>query len=65
MGDLAVPVSNLMYAAREQAVSYERWCRCARVLLGWEDDEAEIGPDLYAAGLTLLAAARMMVMGRA
>ncbi len=63
MGDLAVPVSTLTYAAREQGVSYERWCQCARLLLGWDGD-GEIGPELYAAGLTPLAAARAMVLGR-
>ncbi len=45
-------------------MSYERWCQCARLLLGWED-EAEVRPDLYAAGMTPLAAARVMVLGRA
>ena len=47
-----------------QRVSYEVWCQCTHLLLGSTDGARDVWPDLYAAGMTPLAAAREMVFGR-
>jgi hypothetical protein len=47
----------------ERRVSYEVWCQCARLLLGSAAGDRNVQPDLYAAGMTPLAAVREMVFG--
>jgi len=59
MGDVAAPLLSTV----ERRVSYEVWCHCTRLLLGWADDAGDVRPDLYAAGMTPLAAVREMVLG--
>jgi hypothetical protein len=44
-------------------MSYEVWCQCARLLLGWSDGDAAQWPTLYRAGLTPLQAARATGFG--
>jgi hypothetical protein len=46
-------------------LSYEAWCQCARLLLGWAEDDATLWPVLYRAGLTPLQAARATGFGNA
>jgi hypothetical protein len=43
--------------------SYEVWCQCARLLLGWADGDAAQWPALYRGGLTPLQAARKIGFG--
>jgi hypothetical protein len=59
MGDFAAPLLSTV----ERRVSYEVWCQCTRLLLAWADDAEDVRPDLYAAGMTPLAAVREMVFG--
>lgn len=59
MGDFAAPLTSTI----ERRVSYEVWCQCARLLLGCADGVGDIRPDLYAAGMTPIAAVRQMVFG--
>jgi hypothetical protein len=65
MGDFAVPLADMAPDAELRQVSYEVWCQCARLLLGWADGAGEIRPDLYATGMTPLAAVREMILGPA
>lgn len=46
-------------------VSYEAWCQCARLLLGWAEGDAAQWPALYRGGLTPLQAARATCFGDA
>jgi hypothetical protein len=48
-----------------QRLSYEMWCQCARLLLGWAEGDAVQWPALYRAGLTPLQAARETGFGDA
>ncbi len=59
MGDFTAPLT----ATVEPRISYEVWCHCTRLLLGGPDGAGDTRPDLYAAGLTPLAAVREMVFG--
>jgi hypothetical protein len=44
-------------------MSYEVWCQCARLLLGWPDGDAAQWPALYREGFTPLQAARATGFG--
>jgi hypothetical protein len=63
MGDFANPLAEMAPTVEPRRVSYEVWCQCTRLLLGWTDDAGEIPSALYAAGMTPLAAVRHMVFG--
>jgi hypothetical protein len=43
---------------RWRKLSYDVWCQCARLLLGWAEGDAAEWPALYGAGLTPLQAVR-------
>lgn len=59
MGDFGAPLTSTI----KQRVSYEVWCQCTRLLLGYADGDGDVRPDLYAAGMTPLTAVREMVFG--
>ncbi len=46
-------------------MTYEVWCQCARLLLGWAEGDAAQWPALYRGGLTPLQAARQTGFGDA
>jgi hypothetical protein len=60
---MAYEAAPLAPTVRLQGVSYEVWCQCTRLLLGSTDGARDEWPDLYAAGMTPLAAAREVVFG--
>jgi hypothetical protein len=46
-----------------QRPPFAEWCQCTRLLLGWVAGMPGNWPDLYAAGVTPLQAARRTVFG--
>jgi hypothetical protein len=59
MGDFAAP----LVSTAKQRVSYDAWCECTRLLLGSVAGAGDVRSELYAAGMTPLAAAREVVFG--
>ena len=43
--------------------AFSEWCHCVRLLLGWAAGTPDAWPDLYAAGVTPLEAARRTIFG--